>query len=473
MQLGLPVKGAHVEVDTGAVVKTGVALAVFGVLLLAPLPGDLSPQGQRVLAVVGLAVAMWVTELLSPPLTGMLAIVLLVLAGGVDGVEGGISGFASPVAYFLIGILALGMGVSKSGLAERMASRLTAWANRSPRLLFWQMTISFVPMTLLLPSATTRNAVQFPVYQRVLDRWGIAHTHPFARALTQGLGSLNRLASTALLTGGTSPVVASALVGGMSWSRWFVMLGVPFYSLLLIGALALFLWYRKGFAVKPAAQSVEPSKPWTWTEVRGTAIALLTAGLWFSDSLHGLHPAVPALIALVLLVTPKIGVLSWGEFEKGMSWATFVVLATSLSLANAMVDSGVARWLADGINAAAGPVAESPIGVLLALMTVCAVIRLFIPSIVGYLAFVIPVATSLAQVLGFNPLPFGLAVLIVGDAMVFYPAAGTSGVLVYGRGNVSGPEIFRLALLMMAAAFVVVALVAVPWWSLMGEPLVP
>ena len=473
MQLGLLLAKTNVSFEARALTKTVVALAVFLALLIAPLPGDLTAEGQRVLAVVGLAVTLWITDLLSPALTGLLAIVLLVLTGAVADVNGAISGFASPVAYFLIGILALGMGVTKSGLAERIASMLIGWAKGSPRLLFWQMLVSFAPMTLLLPSATTRNAIQVPIYNGVLEHWQIPASHPFGRAITQGLGSLNRLASTALLTGGTSPVVAAALVGGMSWSRWFVMLAVPFYSLLIIGGIALFVWYRKGFSVTPARVVASTGKPWSGMEIRATGIALLTAGLWFTDSLHGLHPAVPALLALVLLVSPQIGVLTWSEFERGMNWATFIVLATSLSLANAMVGSGVARWLADGINVVAGPVAGSPVGALVSLMLACGVIRLFIPSIVGYLALVIPVAIALAEVLGYNPLLFGLAVLIVGDATVFYPAAGTSGLSVYGRGNVSGPEIFRLALLMIVMAFVVVVAVALPWWSLMGEPLAP
>ena len=79
---------------------------------------------------------------------------------------------------------------------------------------------------------------------------------------------------------------------------------------------------------------------------------------------------------------------------------------------------------------------------------------------------------SLAEVLGYNPLIFGLAALIVGDSAVFYPAAGTSAVLVYAKGNVSGPEIFRFAGFMMLASFVVILMIALPWWSLVGEPLV-
>jgi di/tricarboxylate transporter len=137
-----------------------------------------------------------------------------------------------------------------------------------------------------------------------------------------------------------------------------------------------------------------------------------------------------------------------------------------------MVESGVADWLARGLDVVVAPVSGSPIGVVMALMVAAAGIRMFIPNIVAFLAMVVPVAMSLAVVQGINPVVCGLAVLIAGDATVFYPAAGTSGVLVYGRGNVGGGEIFRLALLMAALAFVVVIGVALPWWSLVGEPLV-
>jgi anion transporter len=456
-----------------AAVQTATAVGVFLVLLLAPLPGDLPPQGQRGLAVVGLAVVLWVTELVPNAVTGLLAVVLLALTGGAKDVNAALSGFASPTSYFLIGILGLGLGVTRSGLAGRVARWATRWAKGSPRLLYWQMLLSYVPMTLLLPSATTRNSIQIPVYDRVLDQWGVAPTHPFGKAVTQSLGSLNRLASTALLTGGTSPVVAAGLLGGIGWGRWFLLLALPFYAMMVVGGVALYLWYRKGFTVVPRQAAQAEVKPWTAAELRATAIALLTAGLWFTDGLHHLHPAVPALLALVLILLPKVGILTWAELQQDMSWSTFVTLATSLSLANAMVESGVAAWMAGGLKAAAGPVMGSPIGVLVALMLACLSIRLFIPSIVGYLAFVIPVAVSLAQALGYNPLPYGLAALIVGDSVVFYPAAGTSGVLVYARGNVTGIEVFRLALLMAVMAFLILLAIAVPWWALMGEPLRP
>ncbi len=466
------IRTAAGQINSKIAFQISVALGVFLALLFVPLPGGLPYQGQRVLAVVGLAVVLWITAVVAAAVRRLLAVVLLGVVGGVDDIEVALSGFASPVPYFLIGILALGLGVHRSGLAERGARLLLAWVGGSPRRLFSQMVLAFVPMSFLLPSATTRNAILVHVYDRVLDQWEVPHRSPLRKATAVALGSLNRLASTALLTGGTAPVAAAALLGGMGWGRWFLLLGLPYYLLLLAGGAALFLWYRRGFHDTMPAISVGESVPWTGMEVRAAAIAGLTALLWFTDSWHHLHPAVPALLAMVLLLTPGIGFLTWSDFDRDAGWASFIIMGTSLSLANAMVESGVAQWLADGIELVVSPVSGSPVAVVMAMMVASTVIRMVIPNIVGYLALVIPVAMSLAGILGLTPLGCGLAVSSVADPTPFYPAAGPAAVIVYDRGATTGGEIFRFGLLMNLLSYALIAAVALPWWSLVGEPLV-
>ena len=61
--------------------KLGLAGAVFAGLILMPAPDGLSHEGQRAMAVMGLAVVLWVTEALPIALTGVIGVVLLVLAG--------------------------------------------------------------------------------------------------------------------------------------------------------------------------------------------------------------------------------------------------------------------------------------------------------------------------------------------------------------------------------------------------------
>ena len=280
------------------VIKLAVPLAVFAGLILMPTPEGLTPQGQRALAVMALAVLLWATEALPIAVAGIGGIVLLVLTGAVPNIEAGVYGFSQPVVYFLIGILTLGLAVHQSGLAERMATLLIRGAVGSPRWLYVQMLVSFALLTFALPSASTRGAIMVHVYEQVLAHWNIPQEHPLHKAVMMAMGSLNRLGSTALLAGGITPVVASGLLGDFSWTQWFLLMSVPFYANLVVGGALLYFFYRSGFRLGDSlgAGKLDPG-PVKPVEIRAGAIALLTALLWFSDFAHGLHPAVPALIA--------------------------------------------------------------------------------------------------------------------------------------------------------------------------------
>ena len=52
------------------------------------------------------------------------------------------------------------------------------------------------------------------------------------------------------------------------------------------------------------------------------------------------------------------------------------------------------------------------------------------------------------------------------------PAQSASSLVVYERGHLGAGEIFRFGLLMTALAALVVLAVAVPYWGLIGEPLI-
>ena len=60
-------------------VRVLAPLLVFGVVLAAPSPEGLTPQGQRALAVMALAVVLWATEAVPIAVTGIVSVVLLVL----------------------------------------------------------------------------------------------------------------------------------------------------------------------------------------------------------------------------------------------------------------------------------------------------------------------------------------------------------------------------------------------------------
>ena len=216
-------------------------------------------------------------------------------------------------------------------------------------MLYFQMLAAFAGLTFALPSSGTRGAIMVHVYEQVLEHWKIEKSDPLNKAVMLAMGSLNRLASTALLAGGITPVVAAALIADFgliddfSWTRWFILMAVPFYLILILGGLAVFLIYRSGFTLPQRVGTVElKAGPVQGREIRAGLIALGTALLWFTDFAHGLPPVVPALIAMTVVLLPGVGLLSWREFEQNIGWTSIFVVASSLSLANALIISGAA-----------------------------------------------------------------------------------------------------------------------------------
>ena len=153
-------------------------IVVFGAVLLAPTPEGLTPQGQRALAVMALAVVLWATEAVPVAVTGIIGIVLLILVRAVPGAEEALYGFGQPVTYFLVGILTLGLAVHQSGLAERLAVYLIRLAGGSPRLLYVQMLLSFAALTFALPSASTRGVIMVHIYEQVMTHWQVPRESP-------------------------------------------------------------------------------------------------------------------------------------------------------------------------------------------------------------------------------------------------------------------------------------------------------
>ena len=453
--------------------KIAVAVAAFAVILLIPTPEGLTVQGQRALAVMVFAVLLWATEAIPVPVAGIMGVILLVLVGAVGGLGEALYGFSHPVAYFLVGILTLGLAVQSSGLAERMATFLIRGAAGSPRLLYVQMLLSFALLTFALPSASTRGAIMVHVYERVLSHWNIPQEHRYHKAIMLAMGSLNRLGSTALLAGGITPVVASGLLGDFSWTQWFILMSVPFYANLIVGGIVLYVFYRSGFRLDTGGAAQLSTGPVSPVEFRAGVIVLVTALLWFTDFAHGLHPAVPALIALTVILLPRVGILSWREFEQNVGWTNFFVIATSLCLANAFVTTGGAAWFSAALVESVSPILTSPPLMLLTLCVCFAVVRVLVPNIAGYLALVIPVAVATGESLGLDPLVCGLAAVVVGDSVVYYGAGGTSAVFVYTRANIGNPEIMRFGIIMTIVAIAVLFLLVLPYWAFIGHPLTP
>jgi solute carrier family 13 (sodium-dependent dicarboxylate transporter), member 2/3/5 len=456
------------------VLRVTLPLVLFFGIYFAPTPDGLTVEGQKVLAVLALAVTLWATQAVPIAVVGIVALVLLVLTRAVSNLETAIYGFTTPVPYFIIGALTLGLVMQNTGLAQRLAFHLIRMAGSNARLLYVQTVLTFCVLSFLLPMSSNRVAVLLPIYQQVMDYWKVPQDSPLNKGMMMAIGLLNRMASIMILAGGATPLIASSLIGDFSWTRWFILMSVPIYANLIIGAIIIYFYYRAGFRVNTkvdmSGMSIGPVK---FPEVKAALIILGASLMWVTDFAHGMPPALPALIAMVVILLPKVGLLSWHDFERNVGWSTFFAIAAALSLAHALSISGAATWVAGILMGSVQGYQDSPMLLLLALAIASVILRLMISNSGGYLAFVVPIAMSTGLALGLNPLIVGMTMVVVGDLLVFYAAQANGTIILLERANLSGVDLFKLSTVLTVTSIMILFAVALPYWGLLGESLIP
>jgi len=452
-----------------AVPLAGLAASLF----LPPVLAGLPIAGQRALIVTLITILLWTGEILEPGVAALVGVTLLALSGATGSLRDALQGFANPVPFFLIGVLTMGVAVVRSGLAERLARTILERSRGKSLAVYLQLVLSFPILTFVLPSATTRSGILIHIYDEVFSLGGVQRGAEVAKAIMLALSSINRLASTTLLTGGITPVMSAAIIGGMSWTGWFTLMAVPYYAILVMGGVLTYALYHKGFTrglPLPAPARRRPVSPIEW---RTIAIILGASALWLTDGLHHLDPALPALLAFAALLTPGVGPLAWSDLDRGVGWSNFFVIAASISLAHALVASGAAPWLGRLLVGGLPTLGDSALGVVILLMLGATLLRVVVPNISGFLALALPIAMSVGREAGINPLVCALVVMITGDAVVYYPAQSSSALVIYERGHVSAGEVLRFGLWMTLVGWVAILFVALPWWALVGQPLRP
>jgi solute carrier family 13 (sodium-dependent dicarboxylate transporter), member 2/3/5 len=107
---------------------------------------------------------------------------------------------------------------------------------------------------------------------------------------------------------------------------------------------------------------------------------------------------------------------------------------------------------------------------VLALIAAVALVHLAITNLAACIALLIPIAATIAERAGLNPVVCGLIVTIVVDAVILYPVQTATNLLAYETGYYSADDVRRLGLAMLVLTMVVVSL-TIFYWGWLGLPL--
>jgi anion transporter len=363
----------------------GIGLALF--VWLGPGVGDLDPTGRAALAIIGLAVVFWATEVLNAGITAIFALGLMLVIGVPASVA--LSGYASPAFWILVSVLFFGHAMDKTGLARRISyGILSVFRPTYSGILFAFLVIGFV-LTLGIPSMTVRTAIMLPIAWALVQALGLKLPGRGAALIVLSAFEMAVLPGCALLTGALwGPYIAGLFAATdipITWLGYAKVMAVPtlvWSCLVLVGNLIV-LRPESGQAMTAAAIRDEMRKlgPMGRPELMTASIVVLAILAWASQPWHRVPAEAIGMLALTALFATRI--IAPTEIGTGIPWPLALFVGGMLSVTTVITTYRISGWLGELIVPALEPFSAHPLIFVVAMAVAVAAMRFVDP--VGFI----------------------------------------------------------------------------------------
>lgn len=450
----------------GVLLSIAVALAAW----FAPLPG-LSPAGQKALAVTLFTVVWWVFNIVPPAYSTLLMLMGYILLGLVTP-EQVFHIWALPLMWLIIGSFLIAAAVTKSGLAERVATFfIIRYATSYRSLIILTYLLGFV-LSFLIPHPFPRALLLMSLMRAIIQKSGMNQ----ADAASVGLSVFvaTTATSTILLTGDSTLNLATVGFSGLSlgWLDWPKYMAVPgILASLLMMTLHLALFRQTGpVHIDRSALELEQQKRGAMTRIE--TVTLLWVGLalllWCTDSLHGIDPAWVALLVVVGLSLPKVGdVLDAKDLSSGINWPILLFVVGAMAIGTVGKATGLADWLAATLMPATPP--ENPYLFAALVGGATILIHMVLGSALACMSIVAPPMVHYAVSAGWSPLFPALLVYTAVAIHYIFPFQQVN--ILLGQGETGGygtRHVLKYGLPLTIVALLVLIPIEVTWWMLLG-----
>ncbi|MGJ3235036.1 SLC13 family permease [Marivirga sp.] len=135
-------------------------------------------------------------------------------------------------------------------------------------------------------------------------------------------------------------------------------------------------------------------------------------------------------------------IISMTDAYRSIDWQVIFLLAGSLSFGTAMEKSGLNEWLVTNFLS----LTENQTAPFIMIAGIYLVTMIFteIMSNNAAAALMAPLSMSIAEALGFSPLPFLIAVMVAGSASFMTPIGYQTNTMVYSAGNYQFKDFFKI-----------------------------
>ena len=450
--------------------------------MLLPTPAGLPLAGQRMLAIFGFAVVVWITEALDYAISAVVIAALMAMSlglspnvanpkalyGTAQGLSMAVSGFSNTALTLVAAALFLAAAMAITGLDRRIALVvLRRVGARTDRIVMGSIIVSIV-LAFLVPSATARAAVVIPIMMGVVLAFGVDRKSRFAGMMMITTVQAVSIWNVGIKTAAAQNMIAvgfiqSILHQDVTWLNWLIA-AAPFSILMSVG-----LYYIMMLMMPPETKEMPGGNtavekalaelgPMSAKEKRLLAVSLILLCFWATEGiLHPFDSSTTTTVAVALLFLPYFGVMDWKKANTLIPWGTIVLFGVGISLGTALLQTHAVQWLAGlivdwfGLNQLAG------IAVLAVMAMFLVVIHLGFASATALAATMIPIIIAIIQKVqtpGISVLGMTVLLQFVVSYGFILPVNSPQGMLAYGTETFAARDFVRTGIAITVLAYV-------------------
>jgi anion transporter len=201
-------------------------------------------------------------------------------------------------------------------------------------------------------------------------------------------------------------------------------------------------------------------------------IVLVLLCFWATEKvLHDFDTSSTTIVAVALMLMPRLGVMDWKESQKGFPWGTVVLFAIGISIGTALLKTNAAAWLAGLIVQGLGLQQASAFAILMLLSLFLIVIHLGFASATALASAMIPIILSVlttVQTPGINIVGMTMLLQFVVSFGFILPVNAPQNMIAYGTDTFDARDFVRTGLAITLAAMVLLVIFSLTYWSWMG-----
>jgi sodium-dependent dicarboxylate transporter 2/3/5 len=438
------------------------------------LPLSLAPAQQKTLAVVVFMVVYWITEPIEHGLTALIGCYLF-WALHVTKFSVAFSGFVNSTPWFLFGGLLMGEAASRTGLAKRLGFLVMRKLGSSySQLLFGFLILAFL-LNFFVPSGLARLAVIAPTASGIITIFGLGKQSNAAKGLFLILTYAAGLFEVMIMSGASS-ILTRGIIEEQTgiqllWSQWLVAF-LPLTLITIFVSIPVIRWLfptennQLPGGSKYFQESLDKMGPWTADEKKALVWFVLAVGLWATDFLHHVNPAIIGLGVGLLLSLPKIGVLD-RQAVKQINLFLIIFSAGALSMGRVLMETKTLTILSDHLAIWMEPLLSNSLSYATTLYLTGFCYHLILANRQSMLITSLPVLIQLLGAHGHNVIALALLWTFAGGGALFIHQSSIF-VMGYSYGHFGAKDFLKTGVVFTFFEGVMLILLVEFYWPLIG-----